>query len=197
MSLSSELEALVQLHAAGNLTDAEFESAKAKLLAPSTPTPKSSTSIPSVQRSIRTRKDDANPHPMRVVVSSMLILVATAGLVFATMVPYEDNMPGNYKGNCSGPLFEMFQKGDYNPDYDSNYRAPINETPSGSGKYGDFWDDVGPGPKYFDNQCIEPGKSRLITSLSVLVISLVILGYLWRVEISDAISKYQNKKITY
>ena len=194
MSLSSELEVLVQLHAAGSLTDIEFEAAKAKLLSPDVPATKVSTASPLVQKSIRAKKDDNNPHPMRVVVSSMPILVAAAGLIFATMVPYQDNMPGKFKGNCSGPLFEMFQKGDYNPGYDPNYNAPINEDPSGAGKYDDFWDDAGPGPKYFDNRCIEPGKPRLITSLAVLIVSLVALGYLWRVEISDAISKHQNRK---
>ena len=191
MSLSSELEALVQLHAAGNLTDAEFESAKAKLLAPSTPTPKSSTSIPSVQKGIRVKRDDNNPHPMRVVASSMLILVAAAGLVFATMVPYKNGMYGELQGNCSGPIFEMFQRGDYNTSYDPNYK-----TPSDPGKYQDFLESMITN-EYDDNYCIEPGKPRLITSLAVLIVSLALLGYLWRVEISDAISKYRTKKITY
>jgi hypothetical protein len=191
MSLSSELEVLVQLHAAGNLTDAEFESAKAKLLAPSTSTPKLSTSIPSVQKNIRTKKDDNNPHPMRVVVSSMLILAAAAGLIFATMVPYKYNRLDEFKGNCSGPIFEMFQRGDYNADYDPNYT-----TPSNPGKYQDFFDSLIT-IEYYDNYCIEPGKPRLITSLAVLIVSLALLGYLWRDEISDAISKYQTKKKTY
>jgi len=189
MSLSSELEALVQLHAAGNLTDAEFESAKAKLLAPSTPTPKSSTSIPSVQRSIRMKKDDDNPHPMRVVASSVLILVAIAGLVFATMVPYKYNVM-TLQGDCSGPLFEMFQKGEYNDRYDPNFTPPSN--PDDYNKY------IGPSDvKYFENYCIESGRQRLITALAVLISALILLGYLWRVEISDAISKYRTKKITY
>ena len=191
MSLSSELEALVQLHAAGNLTDAEFESAKAKLLAPSTPTPKSSTSIPAVHRSIRTKKGDDNPHPMRVVVSSMLILVAAAGLIFATMVPYKYNRLDEFKGNCSGPIFEMFQRGGYNTSYDPNYTTPANP-----GKYEDFIASTNT-TKYWDNFCIEPGKPRLIASLAVLIVSLALLGYLWRDEISDAISKYRTKKITY
>lgn len=190
MSLPSELEALVQLHAAGNLTDAEFESAKAKLLAPSTPTPKSSTSIPAVQRSIRTKKGDDNPHPMRVVISSMLILVAAAGLIFATMVPYKYNRLDEFKGDCSGPIFEMFKKGDYNTGYNPNYKSPANP-----GKYEDFITQTNT-TKYWDNFCIEPGKPRLITSLAVLIVSLALLGYLWRDEISDAISKYQTKKIT-
>lgn len=151
MSLSSELEVLVQLHAAGNLTDAEFESAKAKLLAPSTSTPKSSTSIPSVQKNIRTKKDDNNPHPMRVVVSSMLILAAAAGLVFATMVPYKNGMPG-VQGNCSGPIFEMFKQGDYNTGYIPNYKAPANP-----GNNKDFFAYVYT-TEYWDNYCIEPGN---------------------------------------
>jgi hypothetical protein len=190
LSLSSELEALVQLHAAGNLTDAEFESAKAKLLAPSTPTPKSSTSIPSVQKGIRVKRNDNNPHPMRVVASSMLILVAAAGLIFATMVPYKDKSLGEYRGNCSGPLFEMFQKGEYNDRYVPNFTPPSN--PDDYNKY------FGPSDiEYFKNPCIEPGKPRLITSLAFLFLSIAALGYLWRVEISDAISKYRTKKISY
>jgi len=186
MSLSSELEVLVQLHAAGNLTDAEFEAAKAKLLSPDVPATKASTASPPVQKSIRAKKDDDNPHPMRVVISFMLILVAAAGLIFATMVPYKDNLPGNYRGNCSAPIFEMFQKGEYNSAYDPNFTRPSN--PDDYNKY--IASDV----KYFENRCIEPGKLRLITSLAFLFLSIVALGYLWRVEISDAISKHKNRK---
>ena len=80
MSLSSELEVLVQLHAAGNLTDAEFEAAKAKLLSPDAPVTKASTALPPVQKSIRVKMDDDNPHQARTVASFMLIIVAAVGL---------------------------------------------------------------------------------------------------------------------
>jgi hypothetical protein len=187
VSLSSELEVLVQLHEAGSLTDTEFEAAKAKLLSPDAPATKASTASPPVQKSIRAKKNDDNPHPMRVVVSSMLIIVAAVGLVFATMVPYKDDTRGEYKGNCSAPIFEMFQKVK-NPTYNPLYQPTENQ-----GEQKD-WTAVGTEEKYLTNLCIEPGKPRLFTSLAFLFFSLVALGNLWRVEITDAISKHQNKK---
>ena len=187
MSLSSELESLVQLHAAGNLTDAEFEAAKAKLLSPDAPVTKASTASLLVKKSVRAKKDDDNPHQTRTVASFMLIIVAAVGLVFATMVPYKDDTRGEYKGNCSAPIFEMFQKVKnprYNPSYEEGPPTP------GRVDYG----AVAAKRKYSTNLCIEPGKPRLFTSLAFLFFSLVALGNLWRVEITDAISKHKNRK---
>ena len=118
----------------------------------------------------------------------MLIIVGAAGLIFATMVPYKDKSLSEYKVICSsGPLFEMFQKGGYNVRYDPFFTPPSN--PDDYNKY------LGPSDiEYFKNPCIEPGKPRLITSLAFLFLSSAALGYLWRVEISDAISKRKNKK---
>jgi hypothetical protein len=127
MSLTSELSELVELHRQGALTDAEFEIAKAKLLksGESNTKVRKRQDTPLQERVVRAVSD---PHPMRVVASAFLIASTIAAIVFATIVPYKYELSGGLAGDCSGPLLELFQRGEYNSGYDPSYVPPSGGT---------------------------------------------------------------------
>jgi hypothetical protein len=183
MSLSSDLAELAALHKQGALTDAEFKDAKAKLLKRADRQTAVGRQRDTSGLQERIRDTGSTPHPMRVVASTFLIAAAIAAAIFATVVPYRYNVDDYFKGGCSGPLFELFQR-ERNPNYDPNY---VYIPSSDAGEYDEFFDRAGKGSpteKFLTNFCVDGGKPRLIGSTFVLFASILVLGNLWRTELA-------------